>query len=563
MITKAVEASNFVRNIIQEDLQQGKNNAQVVTRFPPEPNGHLHIGHAASICLNFGLAAEFGGHCHLRFDDTNPEKENEEYIQSIKRDVNWLGFNWQGQAHFASDYFNDLYGFAVELIHKGLAYVCDLTLDQAREYRGSLTQAGRNSPYRDRSVDENLSLFARMKAGEFAAGEKVLRAKIDMAAPNMNLRDPIIYRIRHIHHHQTGNQWCIYPMYDFTHGLSDALEHITHSICTLEFEDHRPLYDWFIEHVTAPSRPYQYEFARLEIDYTITSKRKLKQLVDEALVSGWDDPRMPTLCGLRRRGYTAAAIRNFCAATPVARSKGVTEVGRLEAAIRDDLDVHAPRAMCVINPLKVTIANWPAEQVELLTLAAHPKDDSMGQRQVNMGRDLYIDQADFAEQPPAKWKRLAPGKAVRLRGGYIIICDQVIKDENGAILELICHFDAKTLGTKPVGYKANGVVHWVNAAQAVALTVNLYDRLFNHPNPDSNEHQDMPFTEWLNPQSLVVVTHALAEPSLAQANLGDHFQFEREGYFCLDVSSNKERMVFNRTVSLRDSWAKMNQRPLC
>ena len=551
-----VGASNFIRNIILEHLKDGKHTSQLVTRFPPEPNGYLHIGHAASICLNFGLAQEFGGLCNLRFDDTNPDRESQEYIQSIKRDVSWLGFSWHGKPYYASNYFSDLYGFAIELIEKNLAYVCDLTPEQARQYRGSLTQPGRNSPYRERSIAENLDLFERMKRGQFSDGERVLRAKIDMSSPNMNMRDPIIYRIRHTQHHQTGNQWCIYPMYDFTHGLCDALEHVTHSICTLEFEDHRPLYDWFIENITVPSCPHQYEFARLEINYTITSKRKLKLLVDEGWVQGWDDPRMPTLSGMRRRGYTPRAIRNFCAATPVARNKGITDIGRLETTVRDDLDTHAPRAMCVINPLKLTIANWPDEHSESLSLPMHPKDASMGYRKVNMGRNLYIDQADFAEQPPRKWKRLAPGEAVRLRGSYIIHCVDVIKDADNKVTELICHYDRDTLGSKPQGYRANGVIHWVNAAEAVPLTVNLYDRLFSHPNPEANKEID--FTTQLNPNSLMVVTSAMAEPSMAKSSPGDHFQFEREGYFCVDIDSCKQHIIVNRTLPLRDSWTKIN-----
>jgi len=551
-----IVASNFIRSIMLEHVKHDKHTSKLVTRFPPEPNGYLHIGHAVSICLNFGLAQEFGGLCNLRFDDTNPGRESQEYIQSIKRDVSWLGFSWHEKAYYASNYFSDLYGFAIELIEKNLAYVCDLTPEQARKYRGSLTQPGCNSPYRERSIAKNLDLFERMKRGQFGDGERVLRAKINMASPNMNMRDPIIYRIRHTQHHQTGNQWCIYPMYDFTHGLCDALEHVTHSICTLEFEDHRPLYDWFIENVTVPSRPHQYEFARLEINYTITSKRKLKLLVDEGWVQSWDDPRMPTLSGMRRRGYTPRAIRNFCAATPVARNKGITDISRLETAVRDDLDTYAPRAMCVINPLKLTIANWPNGHSENLSLPIHPKDVGMGYRKVSMGRNLYIDQADFAEQPPRKWKRLAPGQAVRLRGSYIIHCVSVIKDANDKVIELICHYDHDTLGSKPQGYRANGVIHWVNDAEAIPLTVNLYDRLFNHPNPEADK--EIAFTTQLNPNSLVVVTSAIAEPSIAKSSPGDHFQFEREGYFCVDIDSCKQRIIVNRTLPLKDSWVKIN-----
>jgi len=552
-----VQASNFVRNIIAKDVRKGNNDGQVVTRFPPEPNGYLHVGHATSICLNFGMAQEFEGQCNLRFDDTNPEKESDEYIQAIKRDIEWLGFEWGDKECYASNYFDQLHTFAVELINKGLAYVCDLSPDQAREYRGNLTEPGKNSPFRERSVAESLDLFERMRAGEFADGERVLRAKIDMASPNMNLRDPIIYRIRHIEHHQTGNTWCIYPMYDFTHGLSDALELVTHSVCTLEFEDHRPLYDWFIDNVTLPSgkrRPRQYEFARLELNYTITSKRKLKQLVDLGTVTAWDDPRMPTISGMRRRGYTPDSLRNFCAATPVARSKGITDFSRLESSVRDDLDSSASRAMCVLRPLKVTISNWPAGHTEALTVPKHPKDDTMGERQLVMSKQVFIDQQDFAEQPEGKWKRLAPEQSVRLRGGYVITCEQVIKDVAGKVVELVCRYDENTLGTKPAGYKPNGVVHWVSAEAHQVVNVRLYDRLFNHANPDGDK--DVDFMTHVNPNNLLLIEGALAEPSLASAQDGDRFQFEREGYFCVDKDSTNQRLVFNRTVTLRDSWAK-------
>ncbi|HCH23310.1 MAG TPA: glutamine--tRNA ligase [Oceanospirillaceae bacterium] len=549
-----VQASNFVRNIIQEDLAQGKNQGLVATRFPPEPNGYLHIGHATSICLNFGLAADFSGTCTLRFDDTNPEKESDEYIQSIKRDVEWLGFEWHGEERYASSYFDTLHGFAVELIEKGLAYVCDLSPEQAREYRGSLTEPGKNSPYRERSVADSLDLFARMTAGEFADGAKVLRAKIDMTSPNMNLRDPIIYRIRHIHHHQTGDKWCVYPMYDFCHGLSDAIEGVTHSICTLEFEDHRPLYDWFIANVSAPSTPRQYEFARLELNYTVTSKRKLKQLVDSAAVTGWDDPRMPTISGMRRRGYTPAALRNFCAATPVARSKGITDVSRLESAVRDDLDSKAPRAMCVLDPIKVTITNWSADDVKTLVVPVHPKDETMGTRELTWTREVYIDRADFAMQAPRKWKRLAPQQSARLRGGYVVTCNQVITDADGKVLELLCTYDENTLGKKPEDYKVNGVVHWVSASHNLPVEVRVYDRLFNDENPDGNKERD--FTECLNPESLQVISQAYAELGLASGTVGQQYQFEREGYFCIDTDSTADKMVINRTVTLRDSWGK-------
>ena len=549
-----VQASNFVRNIIQEDLNQGKNQGLVATRFLPEPNGYLHIVHATSICLNFGLAEDFSGTCNLRFDDTNPEKESDEYIQSIKRDVEWLGFEWNGEERYASSYFDTLHGYAIELIEKGLAYVCDLSPEQAREYRGSLIEPGKNSPFRERSIEESLDLFARMTAGEYADGEKVLRAKIDMTSPNMNLRDPIIYRIRHIHHHQTGDKWCVYPMYDFCHGLSDAIEGITHSICTLEFEDHRPLYDWFIANVSAPSTPHQYEFARLELNYTVTSKRKLKQLVDSAAVTGWDDPRMPTISGMRRRGYTPAALRNFCAATPVARSKGITDVSRLESAVRDDLDSNAPRAMCVLDPIKVTITNWSADEVKTLVVPAHPKDESMGSRELTWTREVIIDRADFAMEAPRKWKRLAPQQSARLRGGYVVTCNEVITDADGKVLELLCTYDENTLGKKPEDYKVNGVIHWVSASHNLPVEVRVYDRLFNDENPDGNKERD--FTECLNPDSLQVISNAYAETGLANGEVGQQYQFEREGYFCIDADTTADKMVINRTVTLRDSWGK-------
>jgi len=504
--------------------------------------------------LNFGLAEDFSGTCNLRFDDTNPEKESDEYIQSIKRDVEWLGFEWNGEERYASSYFDTLHGYAIELIEKGLAYVCDLSPEQAREYRGSLIEPGKNSPFRERSIEESLDLFARMTAGEYADGEKVLRAKIDMTSPNMNLRDPIIYRIRHIHHHQTGDKWCVYPMYDFCHGLSDAIEGITHSICTLEFEDHRPLYDWFIANVSAPSTPHQYEFARLELNYTVTSKRKLKQLVDSAAVTGWDDPRMPTISGMRRRGYTPAALRNFCAATPVARSKGITDVSRLESAVRDDLDSNAPRAMCVLDPIKVTITNWSADEVKTLVVPAHPKDESMGSRELTWTREVIIDRADFAMEAPRKWKRLAPQQSARLRGGYVVTCNEVITDADGKVLELLCTYDENTLGKKPEDYKVNGVIHWVSASHNLPVEVRVYDRLFNDENPDGNKERD--FTECLNPDSLQVISNAYAETGLANGEVGQQYQFEREGYFCIDADTTADKMVINRTVTLRDSWGK-------
>ncbi len=544
--------AHFLRQIVQADLDAGKQ-AKIVTRFPPEPNGYLHIGHAKSICVNFGLAKEFGGDCHLRFDDTNPAKEDQEYIDAIKSDVHWLGFDWAGEVRYASSYFDQLYAWAVNLIEQGLAYVCDLTPEQAREYRGSLTEPGRNSPFRDRSVAENLDLFARMKAGEFKDGEKVLRAKIDMASPNMNLRDPILYRIRHAHHHQTGDAWCIYPSYDFTHGQSDALEGVTHSICTLEFEDHRPLYEWFLAKLPVPAQPRQYEFARLNLNYTVTSKRKLKQLVDEGHVQGWDDPRMSTLSGYRRRGYTPAAIRNFCEMIGVTRSNGVVDVAMLEFAIREDLDQNAPRAMCVLRPLKVVITNYPEGQVENLELARHPKQD-LGVRQLPFTRELYIDQGDYEENPPKGYKRLEPGGEVRLRGSYVIRADEAIKDADGKVIELRCSYDPDTLGKNPEGRKVKGVIHWVPAEGSVECEVRLYDRLFRSAQPEKSEEGGS-FLDNINPESLVVLKGCRAEPSLAQAQPEDRFQFEREGYFCVDLKDSAPgKPVFNRTVTLRDSW---------
>ncbi|MCO5787741.1 glutamine--tRNA ligase [Pseudomonas sp. G11-1] len=544
--------AHFLRQIVQADLQSGKH-TKIVTRFPPEPNGYLHIGHAKSICLNFGLAQESGGECHLRFDDTNPAKEEQEYIDAIKQDVEWLGFKWSGDIRYASDYFDQLHAWAIELIKAGKAYVCDLTPEQAREYRGNLTEPGKNSPFRDRSVEENLDLFARMTAGEFPDGAKALRAKIDMAAPNMNLRDPILYRIRHAHHHQTGDKWCIYPSYDFTHGQSDAIELITHSICTLEFEDHRPLYEWFLDNLPVPAKPRQYEFARLNLNYTVTSKRKLKQLVDEGHVDGWDDPRMSTLSAFRRRGYTSASIREFCERIGVTRSDAVVDMGMLEFCIRDDLDNNAPRAMCVLRPLKVTITNYPEGQVENLTLPRHPKQD-MGERVLPFSRELYIDQDDYMVDPPKGYKRLVPGGEVRLRGSYVIRADEAITDAEGNIVELLCSYDPDTLGKNPEGRKVKGVIHWVPAADSVECEVRLYDRLFNAANPDKGEEGGT-FLDNINPDSLVVLKGCRAEPSLATATAEERFQFEREGYFCADSKDSRPgNLVFNRTVTLRDSW---------
>ena len=548
----ATPPSHFLRQIVQADLDSGKHSS-IVTRFPPEPNGYLHIGHAKSICLNFGLAKEFGGVCNLRFDDTNPAKEEQEYIDAIKADVEWLGFEWGGDVRYASDYFDQLHAWAIELIKAGKAYVCELTPEQAREYRGTLTEPGKNSPFRERSVDENLDQFQRMTAGEFADGAKVLRAKIDMAAPNMNLRDPIIYRIRHAHHHQTGDKWCVYPSYDFTHGQSDALEGITHSICTLEFEDHRPLYEWFLDQLPVPAHPRQYEFARLNLNYTVTSKRKLKQLVDEKHVDGWDDPRMSTLSAFRRRGYTPAAIREFCERIGVTRSDGVVDMGVLEFCIRDDLDANAPRAMCVLKPLKVTITNSPEGQTEELRLPRHPKQD-IGERVLPFEREIYIDREDYMIDPPKGYKRLVPGGEVRLRGSYVIRADEAVTDPDGNIVELLCSYDPDTLGKNPEGRKVKGVIHWVPASSSIECEVRLYDRLFNAANPDKGE-EGTTFLDNINPDSLQVLSGCRAEPSLAEATLDDRFQFEREGYFCVDSRDSKAgAMVFNRTVTLRDSW---------
>lgn len=550
-------AANFLRPIVQADLQSGKHSS-IVTRFPPEPNGYLHIGHAKSICLNFGLAKEFGGVCHLRFDDTNPAKEEQEYIDAIKDDVRWLGFQWDGEVRYASDYFEQLYQWAVYLVEQGKAYVCDLSPEQAREYRGSLTEPGKNSPFRERSVSENLDLLTRMRAGEFPDGTCALRAKIDMASPNMNLRDPILYRIRHAHHHQTGDAWCIYPSYDFTHGQSDAIELITHSICTLEFEDHRPLYEWFLEQLPVPAKPRQYEFARLNLNYTITSKRKLKQLVDDQHVSGWDDPRMSTISGFRRRGFTPASIRNFCDMIGVNRAGGIVDLSMLEFCIREDLDYNATRAMCVLKPLKVVITNYPEDQELMLQLPRHPKRDE-GVRELPFAREIYIDASDYEENPPKGYRRLMPGTEVRLRGSYVIRADEAIRDAEGNIVELRCSYDPETLGKNPEGRKVKGVIHWVPAAQSVECEVRLYDRLFSTANPDKDAEGETneSFLDNINPESLVVLKGCRAEPSLLQAQVGESFQFEREGYFCLDnVDSKPDALVFNRTVTLRDSWGK-------
>jgi len=556
-----VTPTNFIRQIIDEDLKNGKNEGKIATRFPPEPNGFLHIGHAKSICLNFGIARDYHGTCNLRFDDTNPHKENIEYVEAIKQDVRWLGFDWDDRLYYASDYFEKLYGYAVELIKKSKAYVCDLNAEEIRQYRGTLTEPGKDSPYRNRSVEENLDLFARMRAGEFPDGAKVLRARIDMASPNLNMRDPTIYRIRHgVVHHQTGAEWCIYPMYDFTHCLSDAIEGITHSLCTLEFEDHRPLYDWFLDELQTPCHPQQIEFSRLVLEYTITSKRKLTELVEDGYVEGWNDPRMPTIAGMRRRGYSADAIREFCDRIGVTKSDNFIEMALLENCVRDDLNTHAPRRMAVLHPLKVVITNYPEEQTESLNAPNHPQDESMGSRHLTFSREVYIDQADFMEVAPnKKFKRLVSGGEVRLRNAYVIRCDEVIKDGYGEIIELRCSYDSATLGANPEGRKVKGVIHWVSATNAVSAEIRLYDRMFNHPNPDkAGEGKD--YKDHINPDSLRNLTHCYLEASLAEAKPGEQFQFEREGYFCRDSEqSDGDKPVFNRTITLRDTWAKIEQ----
>ena len=557
MSTETVSAPNFIRNQILDEIEAGRND-KIVTRFPPEPNGYLHVGHAKSICLNFGLAEQFGGVCHLRFDDTNPAKEEQAYIDAIQEDVRWLGFEWAGDVRYASDYFDQLYAWAQHLVREGKAYVDDLSPDEIREYRGTLTEPGRNSPWRERSVEENLDLLERMRAGEFNEGERVLRAKIDMASPNINLRDPILYRIRHAHHHQTGDTWKIYPSYDFTHGQSDAIEGITHSVCTLEFEDHRPLYEWFLDNLPVPCKPRQIEFARLNLNYTITSKRKLKLLVDEGIVDGWDDPRMPTLSGMRRRGYTPASIRKFCEMIGVTRADGgLVDIAMLYHAVRSDLEDNAPRAMCVLKPLKVVLTNVPEDHEEVYEVPGHPAREDMAVRQVPFSRTLYIDQDDFMEEPPKKFFRLAPGKEVRLRNSYVIRCDEVVKDDAGNIIELRCSVDFDTLGKNPEGRKVKGVIHWVSAAHAVPVEVRLYDNLFQVEQPDRDKDAD--FLEHLNPDSLEVC-HAFAEPSLARAEPESRFQFERVGYFCADRHACRDgNLVFNRTVGLKDGWARVQR----
>jgi len=544
--------SNFIRQIIDSDLAAGKNSGAVVTRFPPEPNGYLHIGHVKSICLNFGMAEQYNGSCNLRFDDTNPEKESIEFMESIKADVEWLGFRWHELRH-ASDYFDELYECAVALIKSGHAYVDSSSAEEIREMRGSLTEPGIESPYRNRSVEQNLTLFEDMKAGKHAEGSHVLRAKIDMSSGNINMRDPTLYRIRKTHHFRTGDAWSIYPMYDYTHCLSDQIEGITHSLCTLEFEDHRPLYDWVLETLATPNHPQQIEFARLALEYTILSKRKLIQLVNESHVSGWDDPRMPTIAGMRRRGYTPAALRDFCERIGITKNDAWIELAVLETSIRDDLNLHAPRRMAVLDPIKVVITDLPTDTKQTLDFANHPQNPDMGRRPISFSNELYIDRDDFAEVPPPKYQRLVPGGEVRLRGSYVIRCESVIKDQDGKITELHCTHDPQTLGKKPEGRKVKGVIHWVDAATAVAAEVRLFEALFNQPNPASAET----LGEAINPNSMQIIKRCYVEPALASAEPETRFQFERIGYFVSDKRDHSQATpTFNRTVTLRDTWAK-------
>ncbi len=544
--------SNFIRQIIATDLKDNKNDGKVVTRFPPEPNGYLHIGHAKSICLNFGIAAAYYGRCNLRFDDTNPEKESDEYVQSIMRDVHWLGFEWSELRH-ASDYFEQLYGYAVQLIEQGQAYVDSLSAEQIRAYRGTLTEPGKESPDRNRSIEENLDLFKRMRAGEFADGQYVLRAKIDMASPNINMRDPAIYRIRRVHHQRTGNEWCIYPMYDYTHCISDMLEGITHSLCTLEFEDHRPLYDWVLDQLKTPCHPQQIEFARLQLEYTIVSKRKLNQLVMEKHVNGWDDPRMPTIAGLRRAGFTPKALRDFCERIGLTKQNSWIEMGVLEYCIREDLNENALRAMAVLQPLRVVIDNYPEDRVEQLEVSNHPQKPELGKRIVPFSKVILIERDDFAEVPPPKYKRLVEGGEVRLRGSYVIQCHQIIKDADGNITDLRCSYDPDTLGKNPEGRKVKGVIHWVSEPHSQPAELRLYNRLFSVPNPDNEPN----FLDAINPDSLEVLSDCRVEAGLADPQPESRYQFERTGYFCFDaIDSVDGKLVFNRTVTLRDNWEK-------
>mgnify|MGYP003603644583 CR=1 FL=1 len=559
MLNKEQFADNhFIRTIIEDDLQSGKHSA-IQTRFPPEPNGYLHIGHAKSICLNLGLAYVYDGLCNLRFDDTNPEKESDEYVNSIKEDVRWLGFEWSGEPRYASNYFDQLFDYAVGLIKDGKAYVDDLTAEEMREYRGTLTEPGKNSPYRDRSVEENLDLFYKMRDGEFADGSKTLRLKIDMAAGNVNLRDPVIYRIRRAHHHNTGDKWCIYPMYDYTHAASDAIENITHSLCTLEFESHRPLYDWVVNNVPVPSKPHQYEFSRLELLYSITSKRKLNQLVSDGHVSGWDDPRMPTISGMRRRGYTPEGLRLFSKRVGISKSENIVDMSVLEGAVREELENTSPRLMAVLNPLKVTLTNFEAGKTQSRRAAFHPNRDDLGERDIPVSQTLYIEADDFAEEPPKGWKRLTLGGEVRLRHGYVIKCEEAVKDEQGRVIELKCTVDHDTLGKNPEGRKVKGVIHWLSAEHAAEIKVRLYDRLFTEARPDAIRGEDgeyLPFTDFLNPESAKEIT-AYAESVAADLPPESRWQFERLGYFVTDRKDHRtDAPVFNRTVGLKDSWQK-------
>ena len=562
--------SNFIRSMISKDISSGKHSGRVLTRFPPEPNGYLHIGHAKSVCLNFSLARENNGACNLRFDDTNPEKESQEYVDAIKENIKWLGFKWNGDVRYSSNYFDHLYNLAMQLIQNGKAFVCSLSAEQSREFRGTLTEPGKKSPDRNRSIQENLNLFERMRDGEFPDGAYTLRVKIDMESPNINMRDPIIYRIRHARHHQTGDKWCIYPTYDFTHCISDAIENVTHSLCTLEFEDHRPLYDWILNNLDSDSLrvisdlsdsdmtfvlPQQTEFAKLKLNYTIMGKRKLKEMVEMDLVDGWDDPRLPTLAGMRRRGFTAASIRNFCEIAGVSRSEGIVDLSMLEHCVREDLDQCASRVMCVLNPMKVTIRNIKKGEVENLSLQNHPKNESMGTRTVPFTREIYIDKSDFEENPAPGFKRLVLGGEVRLRGSYVIKCEEILRDSEGEIIELICSADRETLGRRPEGRKVKGVIHWVSAVYGQEVSLMLYDRLFMVENPEAKEITD--YKEFLNPESLSVVKNCVIEPSAIESRERKHYQFEREGYFILDIEvESKEYPVFNRTITLRDSWGK-------
>ena len=551
--------SNFIREIILDDIKTNKYGGRVHTRFPPEPNGYLHVGHAKSININFGFAQEFGGKCNLRFDDTNPSKEETEYVDSIVEDVRWLGGDWEGRMFYASDYFDQLFAWAVKMIKEGKAYVCDLTADQMRQTRGNFSEPGQDSPYRSRSVEKNLNLFERMRQGEFPDGSRTLRAKIDMASANLNLRDPVMYRILHEAHHRTGDKWCIYPMYDYAHGQSDSIEGITHSICTLEFEDHRPLYDWYVEQLGI-YRPQQIEFDRLNLSYTLLSKRKLLKLVQENYVSGWDDPRMPTICGMRRRGYTPEAIRGFCKRIGVSKTNGTTEIGLLEYFLREDLNKRADRVMAVLNPLKVVVDNYHEGEVEMMDAVNNPEDASKGSRQVPFSRELYIEQDDFREDPPKQYYRLSPGREVRLRYGYLITCTNVVKDADGRLVEVHCTYDPATRGgNTPDGRKVKSTIHWVSAGQAIEAEVRIYDNLFNVEDPNQTP-EGQEFTVNLNPASLQILKGAKLEPCLKSATAGDQFQFERLGYFCADKESTPDKLVFNRTVALRDTWAKVEKK---